>query len=43
MECTIVHELVHIQVSGLAGRDERTTEDIVNKLMAALLNRQCPN
>ncbi len=43
MECTIVHELVHIQVSPLAARDEGQREDVVNKLMTALLNRQCPN
>ncbi|MBZ5725629.1 MAG: hypothetical protein LAP87_11605 [Acidobacteriia bacterium] len=43
MECTIVHELVHIQVSPLAAHDEQTREDVVNKIMVALMNRQCPN
>jgi hypothetical protein len=43
MECTIVHELVHIQVSPLAAPDERVREDIVNKIMHALVNRPCPN
>jgi hypothetical protein len=43
MECTIVHELVHIQVSPLAARDEGQREEVVNKIMTALMNRQCPN
>jgi hypothetical protein len=43
MECTIVHELVHIQVSPLAARDEGVREEIVNKIMFALMNRPCPN
>jgi hypothetical protein len=43
MECTIVHELVHIQVSPLDARDAGTREEVVNKIMAALLNRPCPN
>ena len=43
MECTIVHELVHIQVSPLDARDEGVREEVVNKLMAALMNRACPN
>jgi len=43
MECTIVHELVHIQVSPLDARDETVREDVVNRLMTALLNRACPN
>jgi hypothetical protein len=43
MECTIVHELVHIQVSPLDARDETVREGVVNKLMAALMNRACPN
>ena len=43
MECTIVHELVHIQVSPLDARDEGIREEIVNKIMAALMNRPCPN
>jgi hypothetical protein len=43
MECTIVHELVHIQVSPLSAPNEHVREDVVNKIMAALLNRTCPN
>ena len=43
MECTIVHELVHIQVSPLDARDEITREEVVNKLMTALMGRSCPN
>jgi hypothetical protein len=43
MECTIVHELVHIQVSPLDARDETIREDVVNRIMTALLNRPCPN
>jgi len=43
MECTIVHELVHIQVSPLDARDELVREEVVNKIMTALMNRQCPN
>jgi len=43
MECTIVHELVHIQVSPLDARDENVREDVVNRIMTALLNRPCPN
>jgi hypothetical protein len=43
MECTIVHELVHIQVSPLDARDESIREDVVNRIMAALVNRPCPN
>lgn len=43
MECTIVHELVHIQVSPLAARDAGVREEVVNRIMAALLNRTCPN
>jgi hypothetical protein len=43
MECTIVHELVHIQVSPLAARDEHIREEVVNHIMTALLNRSCPN
>ncbi len=43
MECTIVHELVHIQVSPLAAHDEGQREEVVNKIMVALMNRQCPN
>ncbi len=43
MECTIVHELVHIQMSPLNARDDEAREDVVNKIMVALLNRPCPN
>jgi hypothetical protein len=43
MECTIVHELVHIQVAPLEAPDENAREDIVNRIMTALLNRPCPN
>ena len=43
MECTIVHELVHIQVSPLSAPNEHVREDVVNKIMVALLNRTCPN
>jgi hypothetical protein len=43
MECTIVHELVHIQVSPLVSTDAHAVEDVVNKIMVALLNRPCPN
>jgi hypothetical protein len=43
MECTIVHELVHIQVSPLSAPNEHVREEVVNKIMTALLNRSCPN
>lgn len=43
MECTIVHELVHIQVAPLAAPDDATREEVVNSIMGALLNRPCPN
>jgi hypothetical protein len=43
MECTIVHELVHIQVSPMDVDDAAVREDVVNKIMTALLNRPCPN
>ena len=43
MECTIVHELVHIRVSPLDARDEGVREKVVNNIMAALINRPCPN
>jgi len=43
MECTIVHELVHIQVSTFDAPDEITREEVVNRFMTALLNRACPN
>jgi hypothetical protein len=43
MQCTIVHELVHIQVSPLDARDELVREEVVNKIMTALMGRSCPN
>jgi hypothetical protein len=43
MECTIVHELVHIQVSPLTAPDGAVREEVVNRIMAALMNRPCPN
>ncbi len=43
MECTIVHELVHIQVGPFDAPNEGVREDVVNHIMGALLNRQCPN
>ena len=43
MECTIVHELVHIQVSPLDSGSPEAHEDVVNRIMSALLNRPCPN
>ena len=43
MECTIVHELVHIQVSPFDAPDETVREEVVNRIMTALLNRACPN
>lgn len=43
MECTIVHELVHIQVAPFDSPNENMREDVVNRIMTALLNRQCPN
>jgi hypothetical protein len=43
MECTIVHELVHIQVSPLDSGDPQAHEQVVNRIMNALLNRPCPN
>jgi hypothetical protein len=44
MECTIVHELVHIQVAPLGtAADVQVREDVVNRIMTALLNRPCPN
>lgn len=42
-ECTIVHELVHIQVSPLDAGDDTVREEVVNKIMTALLGRPCPN
>ena len=38
MECTIVHELVHIQVSPFTSR-----EAFVNQIMTAVMNHPCPN
>lgn len=43
MECTIVHELVHIQVSPLQSTDYVHREEVVNKIMSAVMNRACPN
>ena len=43
MECTIVHELVHIQLSPLQAHSAQQREGVVNHLMFALMNRQCPN
>jgi hypothetical protein len=43
MECTIVHELVHISVSPFDAPNDSIREDVVNRLMQALLNRPCPN
>ncbi len=43
MECTVVHELVHIQVAPLEGNDEGAREEVVNRIMTALMNRPCPN
>jgi hypothetical protein len=43
MECTIVHELVHMQVAPFDAPDENVREDVVNHIMTALLNRACPN
>jgi hypothetical protein len=43
MECTIVHELVHIQVSPLDPDHPEAQEEVVNRIMAALINRPCPN
>ena len=43
MECTIVHELVHIQVSPFDAPDETVREEVVNRIMTALINHPCPN
>lgn len=43
MECTIVHELVHIQVAPLEAKDNGVREEVVNRIMTALINRPCPN
>ena len=42
MECTIVYEPVHIQVSPLKAKDAAERDEVVNKIMAAVLNRACP-
>ncbi len=43
MECTIVHELVHIAVAPLDAHNQQTREEVVNKIMGALMPRPCPN
>jgi len=43
MECTIVHELVHIQVSPLDSGNPEAQEEVVNRIMSALLHHSCPN
>jgi hypothetical protein len=43
MECTIVHELVHIRIAPLDANDYEIREEIVNSIMNGLLNRPCPN
>jgi hypothetical protein len=43
MECTIVHELVHIQVSPVTAHTDGEVEDVVTRMTAALMNRPCPN
>jgi hypothetical protein len=43
MECTIVHELVHVQVSPLEAPNAHAREEVVNKIMTAVLNKSCPN
>ena len=43
MECTIVHELVHIQVSPLKADGASQRERVVNQIMTAVMNRPCPN
>lgn len=43
MECTIVHELVHIQLSPLNAHSAQEREGVVNRVMMALMNRSCPN
>jgi len=40
---TIVHELVHIQVSPLDSGNPQAHEEVVNRIMTALLNHSCPN
>src|ERR1017187_8341296 len=43
MECPIVHELEHIQVGPFDAPNENMREDVVNRIMTALLNRPSPN
>ena len=43
MECTIVHELVHIQISPVTPDTIAGREEVVNKIMTAVMNRPCPN
>jgi hypothetical protein len=43
MECTIVHELVHIQVSAFSPNNPEAQENLVNKIMSTLVTRPCPN
>ena len=43
MECTIVHELVHIRVAPLQASDAGEREEAVNRIMTAVMNRPCPN
>jgi hypothetical protein len=43
MECTIVHELVHIQVSAFSPNNPEAQENLVNKIMGTLVTRPCPN
>ncbi|HXS98283.1 MAG TPA: hypothetical protein VN736_26985 [Candidatus Limnocylindrales bacterium] len=43
MECTIVHELVHIQTSPLSAPNDHVREEVVNRIMTALMGRSCPN
>jgi hypothetical protein len=42
-ECTIVHELVHIRLSPLKADHSAEGEEIVNKIMTAVMNRPCMN
>jgi hypothetical protein len=34
---------VHIEVSPLAAHNANEREEVVNKIMSAVLNRSCPN
>ena len=43
LECTIVHELVHIQLSPLKADHYAEGEEVVNKIMTAVMNRPCIN